>query len=420
MRVKLNSGNLIAVSFRVGFVVRHRISILVLLSLALMVVSGCSKPHRVQAVPEDLYTDAVVPGMPEIRYFVDEDPKPIVRVAVEAAKREKEHLASKGMSGPLPRAYLLAISGGGDKGAFGAGLLVGWTEADTRPEFKIVTGVSTGALTAPFAFLGPEYDDQLRKVFTTISADDIRKRRSFLDAIFGDGLADTTPLWNLIRRYIDEQMLEAIAEEYSKGRLLFIATTNLDAQRSVIWNIGEIAKSGHPEALNLFRRILIASASIPGAFSPVMIDVEANSKRFQEMHVDGGTVAQVFIYPPSIKLEKVTETYGVGRARVLYVIRNARLDPQWASVERSIFAISTRAIQSLIQAQGVGDLYVIYLQSQRDNLDYNLAFIPPDFDAPHKEIFDTDYMNQLFGYAYGLSKDGYPWEKHPPGYAPVN
>jgi len=420
MRVKLISGNFIAVSFRVGFAVRHRFSILVLLSLALVVVSGCSKPHRVQAVPDDLYTDAVVPGMPEIRYFVDEDPKSIVRAAVEAAKREKEHLTSKGMSGPLPRAYLLAISGGGDNGAFGAGLLVGWTEAGTRPEFKIVTGVSTGALTAPFAFLGPEYDDQLRKVFTTISADDIRERRSFLSAIFGDGLSDTTPLWNLIRRYIDEQMLEAIAEEYSKGRLLFIATTNLDAQRSVIWNIGEIAKSGHPEALNLFRRILIASASIPGAFSPVMIDVEANSTRFQEMHVDGGTVAQVFIYPPSIKIEKVTEAYGVGRERVLYVIRNARLDPQWASVERSIFAISTRAIQSLIQAQGVGDLYVIYLQSQRDNLDYNLAFIPPDFDAPHKEIFDTVYMNQLFDYAYGLSKDGYPWEKYPPGYVPVN
>lgn len=419
MRVKLNSGNFIAVSFRVGFAVRHSISILVLLCLTLMVVSGWTKPYRVQAVPNDLYTDAVIPGMPGIRYFVDEDPKPIVRDAVEAAKREKEHLASKGMFGPLPPAYLLAISGGGSDGAFGAGLLVGWTEAGTRPEFKIVTGVSTGALTAPFAFLGPEYDDQLREVFTTISADDIRERRSFLDAIFGDGLSDTTPLWNLIRRYIDEQMLEAIAEEYSKGRLLFIATTNLDAQRSVIWNIGEIAKSGHPEALNLFRRILIASASIPGAFSPVMIDVEANGKQFQEMHVDGGTVAQVFIYPPSIKIEKVTKAYGVGRERVLYVIRNARLDPQWASVERSIFAISTRAIQSLIQAQGVGDLYVIYLQSQRDNLDYNLAFIPPDFNAPHKEIFDTDYMNQLFGYAYGLSKEGYPWEKYPPGYLPV-
>jgi len=360
--------------------------------------------------------DAVVPGMPEIRYFVDEDPKPIVRAALEAAKREKEHLASKGMSGPLPRAYLLAISGGGDNGAFGAGLIVGWTEAGTRPEFKVVTGVSTGALTAPFAFLGPEYDDQLRQVYTTISADDIRERRSFLNALFGDGLSDTTPLWNLIRRYIDEQMLEAIAEEYSKGRLLLIATTNLDAQRSVIWNIGEIAKSGHPEALNLFRRILIASASIPGAFSPVMIDVEANSKR----HVDGGTVAQVFIYPPSIKIEKVTEAYGVGRERILYVIRNARLDPQWASVERSILAISARAIESLIHTQGVGDLYVIYLQSQRDNIDYNLAFIPPDFDAPHKENFDTVYMNQLFDYAYGLSKDGYPWEKYPPGYVPVN
>ena len=225
-----------------------------------------------------------------------------------------------------------------------------------------------------------------------------------------------TPLWNLIAKYADADLLAAIARESRKGRVLLIATTNLDAQQPVIWNIGKIAESGHPEALRLFHSILVASASVPGGFPPVMIDVEAGGRHYQEMHVDGGTVAQVFVYPPSLDLEAVAEQQGIERERHLYVIRNARLDPEWSSVERYIFDIVGRAIQTLIQSQGIGDLYEIYLIAQRDGLDYNLAYIPPTFDFEHTEEFGTAYMNALFDLAYAAAVDGYRWQKLPPGY----
>ena len=173
----------------------------------------------------------------------------------------------------------LAVSGGGDNGAFGAGLMNGWTETGTRPEFKMVTGVSTGALIAPFAFLGPDYDAALREVYTTMTPEKVYRARGLSAALFDDAMADTTPLAEMIAKYADQKMFDAIAREYQKGRLLLIGTTDLDAQRPVIWNIGAIAASGHPEALELFRKILRASAAIPGAFQPVLIDVEIDGQQ---------------------------------------------------------------------------------------------------------------------------------------------
>jgi predicted acylesterase/phospholipase RssA len=170
--------------------------------------------------------------------------------------------------------------------------------------------------------------------------------------------------------------------------------------------------------LALFRRILLASASIPGAFPPVMIDVVADGVRHQEMHVDGGTVAQVFLYPPAFNLGAMSAGSDAQRKRTLYIIRNARLDPDWASVERRTISVATRAIASLTQTQGVGDLYRIYLTAQRDGLDYNLAYIPPSFTVPHREEFDTAYMRQLYATGQSLAGSGYKWSKYPPGYSP--
>ena len=385
---------------------------------ALLLLGACSTLPRSPAVPNASYSQAVVSGMPEVRYFIDADPNLFIEHGFESVQREKAYLEAQGRGGALPPANFLAVSGGGDNGAFGAGLLLGWTEEGSRPEFKAVTGISTGALIAPFAFLGPDYDQQLREVYTEISPEDVQQRRGLIDTIFGESAADNTPLRNLVGRYADEDMLLAIGEEYDKGRLLLIATTNLDAQRPIVWNIGEIAKSGAPGALALFRDVLVASAAIPGAFPPVMLDVEVDGVPYQEMHVDGGAISQVFIYPPSVNLEEASEERGLQRERVLYVIRNARLDPEWAEVERRTLNIAGRAIAALIQTQGIGDLYQIYLSAERDNIDYNLAFIPPSFDAEHKEAFDTAYMRELFDVGFGMAAQGYPWEKYPPGYNP--
>ncbi|MGH6962626.1 MAG: patatin-like phospholipase family protein, partial [Dongiaceae bacterium] len=339
-----------------------------------------------------------------IRYWQKPDLALMEQDGADSANREAELLAAAGNKGPLPPANYLGISGGGEDGAFGAGLLVGWTAAGTRPEFKLVTGVSTGALTAPFAFLGPAYDDQLKAVYTTITAADVLEQRGFLAAIFDDALADNAPLRLLVEKYVTADMLKAIAAEHAKGRILLIGTTNLDARRPVIWNIGKIAASGNPKALELVQKILVASAAIPAAFPPMMIDVEVNGKSYQEMHVDGGASAQVFVYPPVLHLKELSAKAGIKRERKLFVIRNARLDPDWADTKRQTLPIAGRAVSSLIQNQGVGDLYRIYATAQRDAVDFNLAFIPPIFNVPLNEPFDQHYMNELFKLGYELGR----------------
>ncbi|MGH8626965.1 MAG: patatin-like phospholipase family protein [Gammaproteobacteria bacterium] len=382
---------------------------------AVLCLPGCSLPIREHAVPHALSEKAEVVGLPGVRYVVRAEMIEFVQDALQSLKRERAYLTEKGQGQSLPPANFLALSGGGDDGAFGAGLLCGWTAAGHRPEFKAVTGISTGALIAPFAFLGPKYDAQLKEVFTDSAPKDISEARYLLLAVFNDALADNAPLGRLLAKYVTKDMVKEIAQEHEQGRLLLMATTDLDARQAVIWNMGKIAASGHPEALELFHKIMLASAAIPGTFPPVMIDVEADGKRYQEMHVDGGAMAQVFLYPPSIKVSDVSKREGIVRQRHLYVIRNARLDPDWAEVERRTLTIAGRAISSLIQTQGIGDLYKIYALAQRDGIDYNLAYIPKTFDAPHKEAFDTEYMRKLFQTGYDLAVKGYSWEKTPPG-----
>src|SRR5262249_47716628 len=206
-----------------------------------------------------------------------------------------------------------------------------------RPQFKLVTGVSTGALIAPFAFLGKDYDPELKEVFTTINADSVFKKRFITAAITEDALADTSPLFGFISKHLDEKMMSRIAEEYDKGRLLLIMTTDLDSARSVIWNVGAIAKEGTPEALTTIRKVLLASASIPGAFPPVMFDVDYAGKHYQELHVDGGAMAQSFLYTPGVHLKQT------GRKRVAYIIRNSRLLPTPEKVDKQTISIAGRA-----------------------------------------------------------------------------
>jgi len=378
-------------------------------------IAGCATPNRLAAPPAPAAARAV-PESGAIRYLVARNPEPLIAAARDTFRREQAWRASHGETGPLPPANFLAISGGGDDGAFTAGLLNGWTAHGGRPEFRVVTGVSTGALIAPFAFLGPRYDGVLKTIYTGISARDVFRRRGLLSALFSDALSDTTPLYELTRRYVDRPLLDQIAAEYAKGRLLLVGTTNLDTLEPVIWNMTAIAASKDPQALSLFRKILMASSAIPGAFPPVMIDVTVDGKHYQEMHVDGGAMAQVFLYPPSLNLGQVSAAEGIDRRRTLYLIRNSRIDPDWASVNRRTLSIAGRAISSLMQTQGIGDLYRIYVVTQRDKIDYNLAYIPATFVTPHTKQFDTAYMRSLYATGYDMAAAGYTWSKTPPGY----
>lgn len=384
------------------------VQVMVAIGLA---TAGCSVPERLPSVPR-VDTERAMPlGIPDARFFADSNPKPMIDTALAAFRREVAALPPGTDLRRLPPANYLAVSGGGDNGAFGAGLLNGWTETGRRPVFKGVTGVSTGALIAPFAFLGSEYDGPLREVYTTMNPERVYKFRGLSAALFDDAMADTTPLADVIARYLDQKLLDAIAVEYGKGRLLLIGTTDLDAQRPVIWNIGAIAASRHPGALGLVRQILRASAAVPGVFQPVLIDVELDGKKYQELHVDGGAIAQMFLYPPSIDLSAVR----FKRERHAYLIRNARLDPDYAMAERRTISIAGRAISTMLSASGQNDVLRLYFITKRDGVSYNLEYIGRDFVAPVKKgEFDQAYMRALYEYGYQEGKAGPRWHKAPP------
>ncbi|CAH2602338.1 Patatin family protein [Rhodovastum atsumiense] len=388
-----------------------------LAAMLLLVLPAACALTRVPAPPGPDTEAIAVLGLPNARFWVDRSPEGLLQEVIRLSEREAA-TTPPGPDGRRPTTSFLAISGGGDDGAFGAGLLVGWSAAGTRPQFQVVTGISTGALTAPFAFLGPDYDTQLREVYTGSARRDIVLLRWLGSALlFGEALADTAPLYRLISRYTNEDMLAAIAREYAKGRLLLIGTTNLDLQRPVLWNIGAIAASGHPEALALFRSILLASASIPGAFPPVMIDVESSGRQYQEMHVDGGATAQVFLYPPSLQLGRRLRDRGIQRERIAYVIRNARMDPEWASTERRLMRIAARSISTMIHFSGLNDVVRIYQTTRRDHIGFRLAYIDADFQMEHRQSFEPAYMRALFEYGYEKARNGYPWRLRPPGFA---
>lgn len=389
-----------------------------LVALLVALLNGCSTVVQRNPVPELLLDDAVVAGFPNARFWGDEQPENAVEMMRIAFERQRAAGLLYDASGNPRPAVFLALSGGGSEGAFGAGLLKGWSAAGTRPEFSIVTGVSTGALIAPFAFVGPEYDHHLEAFYTTTHTEDIFRLRALLSLLGRDSFSDTSPLQALLEKHIDERFLQRVAEQHHRGRTLWIGTTNLDAQRPVIWNMGAIAASQDPRSAELFRSIMMASAAIGGVFPPVYMPVEVDGQRYDEMHVDGGTANQVFLYPAALDVKAFNKKHGIQRRRQVYVIRNARLSPQWEAVKPRLARIAVRSVSTLIKTQGLGDLFRIYLGAKRDKIDFSLAYIPADFSAKRASQFDPVYMRKLFDFAYALAKEGYPWVAEPPGFAP--
>lgn len=305
---------------------------------------------------------------------------------------------------------MLALSGGGPDGAYGAGLLKGWSERGDRPTFDLVTGISVGALIAPFAFAGPAYDHALETIFTELDTRDVAQLQLFR-ALFGAlSLARTDPLRRQIERFVDAELLAVIADGHSDGRILLVGTTNIDAERPVIWDMGRIAAAGEIE---LFRDVLLASASIPGAFPPVGIDVEAQGRRYVEFHVDGGVTKSVFIGPVRAADALPRDLPFPIRRRVYVVLNNSLVLP-YTPVDNRLRAIVTRSISGLIRAQAEGDIVRIYLAAQDAEADFFLTFLPLGFQAPSAGAFDRAYMAALFDTGRELGRAGVDWLDRPP------
>lgn len=385
--------------------------------LVLLLSWSCSAPKRM-ALPEAYLEEAEVVGMPGVRDWAHKRSELFQKVLVEGLRQTLENDPDL-FTNKNSTIDVLAVSGGGSNGAFGVGLLSGWADSGTRPTFSLVTGISTGALIAPFAFLGPDYEDPIIRMYTTVNTKDIIKNKSFFSILGGsDSMADSSPLANIIAGLIDEEFLAAVAKAYSEGRRLLIGTTNLDARKLVIWNMGKIASIGTPAALKLFRDIMLASSSIPVAFPPVFVEVEAGGNIYDEMHVDGGVVTEVFFYGFTVDIDEALDTIGVTEKPKLrvFIIRNNQIEPRYEPVNRNILSIAEKSLSNLTTSQGIGDLFRIYLITQKDDIDFNLAFIPESFIPDPKEPFDPVEMKRLYNLGYEMAKNGYPWQKYPPFY----
>jgi hypothetical protein len=314
---------------------------------------------------------------------------------------------------------ILILSGGGSAGAFGAGFLAGWSQAGTRPDFKIVTGVSTGSLQSTFAFLGPEYDDELKEVYTLYSTDQIYERRSLLGAALGESAYDTAPLKELISRFVNPDVLAAVAAKHAAGYRLFVGTCNMDTNEFIIWDMGAIASSDRPDKLERYRNVLLASSSIPILFPPVYFKLEVDGQDYYEMHVDGGVQANIFLRGFMLDLqEKFDEAPLRGDAELsLYLIRNGMfLETITREVtEPSSLSIAAATIKQLFNLSNNSSLFRVYMLAARFNIDFNLAAIPddafPDFDVIE---FDKAKMRKLYDFAFEQASSGYNWVKLPP------
>jgi len=310
---------------------------------------------------------AAIPAFPDVRFFADSTTD--FRRALP----------------PRPGPWI-ALSAGGEDGAFGAGVLTGWS-GKGRPEFSVVTGVSTGALIGVYAFLGPSYDGMLEAVYTTINAADV-----FEVAGTNESLVDAWPLRRLVDRAITSRLLRDVAAAHEAGRRLFVVTTNLDAGRPVVWNMGAIARRSGDEALALFKQVLLASSSIPGVFQPMLIDVDAQGRAFHELHVDGGVASPFYVAPEALVRDGADDL----PISALYILVNGKLTMDFGLTPRKVLPILGRSFAMALKA---GERLAIAAWSnwaQARGVDLKVGSVPGQFAMESKGSFDPDYMKALF------------------------
>jgi hypothetical protein len=389
-----------------------------LLALVLPALAGCGTLPRT-ALPVELVDQATLPDMPTVR-------APGGRIHPTMAEDLAKSFAQESVAdfpyesdGRIHYAHLI-LSGGGPNGAFGAGILNGWTKAGNRPVFKIVTGVSTGALMAPFAFLGSEYDDELREFYTTTTSSNVFRRLSLLPQLFrGESLADSTPLRSMLAKAIDAELLKEVARAHQSGRRLYVGTADLDSQRFIVWNMGLIAASGRPGALDLFRQVMLASASVPVAFPPVLFEVEANGARYDELHVDGAVGASLFYSGGVFDFRAARKSSGRSPAmQEIYVIHNGQLAPVHSVTSRTLSGIALRTLEAAGKAGVLGDLFRIHAVTARSEANFRWVTMPGDVSLVGETVFDPVVMGRLYelGYSQGITGDF--WNAALPGLEP--
>ncbi len=375
----------------------HRLRAAVLSLLTVLALGACGTLPR-DTAPIRLADTALSRGVDPRLNLEDAAAREALGAAMDRAVRAH---------GQAPT--ILAISGGGADGAYGAGVLTGWSERGDRPAFDLVTGVSTGALTAPFAFLGSDWDDELRAAYTGGQTEGLVSWRS-LSTLTAPSLLSPRILSGLVNTHVTPELLRRVAEEHARGRRLLVVTTNLDAEAAVVWDMGQIATQGDANALALFREVLLASASIPGVFPPVLIaTVQRDGTIVREMHVDGG-VTVPFLASPGGPVTAALERSGRGNgvAGRVFIIINGQAGRQYAVTSGRISAILGRAYITSSKAATARELAAAVTFAGANHLDLFITDIPTEAESSSLD-FDQAAMTSLFelGHLRGLEGDAW-------------
>ena len=339
------------------------------------------------------------------------------------AKRDQHRKA--GEEGKVPY-RALTLSGGGSRGAYGAGVLSGWSKRGDRPQFDVVTGISTGALLATHAFLGPEFDTDLA-IYKTAANDDVFRKRSLLEALKGPSVLDTAPLREMLLSVINEDTLDRVAAEYRNGRRLFIGTTNLDANIFVIWNMGMIAASPRPDRLKRYIDVVMASAAFPIMFPPVYLEVDGKAGNFTEMHADGGVRENAFFFDFDLfeEVRGAMESAGISESdfrQELYLLINGPIAAagvrSYKPVDGKLGPIIEATVDALLTKVTQGSVYRMWVLAMVHGADFHLSFVPPDFEFTSDPLtFDPVEQIALYDRGYQQALEGTAWATQ---YAPAS
>lgn len=374
-------------------------------ALSLLIVA-CSSPHTLDLrVDKDNYKEVVVEDAPS-----EKEP-----LRIWASEKPEFLYSSIDQTTPITvsgdQLNILALSGGGANGAFGAGVLIGLEDSGQLKDYSIVTGISAGALMAPFVFVGGDTFPKMKEVMLNISDDSLLGKKKFLNTVFKDAFTDGENLYEFIVEAFPEPMIEQIADRHRSGKRLFIGSTHFDSGELVIWNVGAIANSDMPDKSDLIYKILAASASIPGVFPPQFIDVEHDGERLEELHVDGGLATQVFFNPSNFDYQQISNALGLEKAPQLDVIRNGVLKAPYHSLEDKGLDLVAKSLSSLTIAQTRGDLYRMKYISEINDIDMQFTYIEHDFGYAKqtKDMFDQNYLRTIYKYGYDKATQGTPW-----------
>lgn len=363
---------------------------------AALALGACASGTRSEVGFENRLT-AIPVGFPAVRFTIETE---------HAARALAQQVQAGVEIGPDGRLDLLALSGGGANGAFAAGVINGWTASGRRPDFEIVTGVSTGALAAPFVFLGPDWDEELRESYTGGETTNLLRSQG-LGALFGSGVFSGEPLRELVENHVDQALLDAVAAEHRRGRILLVATTDLDSQRGVIWNLGAIADQGGLGALPLFRDVLIASASIPGVFPPVMISADGSDGVFEEMHVDGGVMTP-FIALPEIMWAWDDVGTAFAGARI-HVIVNGKESSGFSVTRDAPVPVLARSLDAMLKSAVRTHLAATRAFAVRNGLEFRSTAIPDEVDIGPGFDFSVETMQAIYDHGYRVGLTGEGW-----------